>query len=81
LHILHHASAGDAFHDLAERYPQPMCHPEMWTRLLNDLWSWAPHSSKILWLHGPAGSGKSTVVQTFCQKLEDRAQLGGSFFF
>jgi cytidylate kinase len=34
----------------------------------------------ILWLHGPAGSGKSAVEQSFCQKLEDEGRLGGSFF-
>ncbi|KAJ6559785.1 hypothetical protein B0H19DRAFT_992774, partial [Mycena capillaripes] len=35
LHILHRASAGDAFHDSAERYPQPRCHPETRTKLLD----------------------------------------------
>ncbi|KAJ7853182.1 hypothetical protein B0H14DRAFT_2240975, partial [Mycena olivaceomarginata] len=89
LHILHRAVAGDAFHDSAERYPQPRCHPDTRTKLLDVLWNWAcgtepprnwtsngcpPHvetnqlSSGILWLHSPAGSGKSAVAQSFCQK-------------
>ncbi|KAJ7236333.1 hypothetical protein C8J57DRAFT_1088195 [Mycena rebaudengoi] len=36
--------------------------------------------SGILWLYGPAGSGKSAVAQSFCQRLMD-GRLGGSFFF
>ncbi|KAJ7822895.1 hypothetical protein B0H14DRAFT_2827605 [Mycena olivaceomarginata] len=91
--ILHRAIAGDAFHDSAERFPQPRCHPETRQKLLDVLWNWAcgiepPRkwtgrdfarhavyeedngpSSPILWLSGPAGSGKSA------------GRLGGSFFF
>ncbi|KAF7369733.1 NACHT domain-containing protein [Mycena venus] len=135
LHILHRAIAGDAFHDSAERYPQPRCHPETRTKLLDVLWNWTcgieppskwtsehhdnsasesypnsgssseddeedhdidpsrssqdqnpslgevKQSSNILWLHGPAGSGKSAVAQSFCQKLQKEGRLGGSFFF
>ncbi|KAJ7806264.1 hypothetical protein B0H13DRAFT_1669888, partial [Mycena leptocephala] len=40
LHILHWAIAGDAFHDSAERYPQPKCHPETRTEMLEKLWNW-----------------------------------------
>ncbi|KAJ7804434.1 hypothetical protein B0H14DRAFT_1617282 [Mycena olivaceomarginata] len=107
LHILYRAIAGDAFHDSAERYPQPRCHPETRTRLLDVLWKWAcgsdlsdnwtshdpseePDSwsdmdnepnSPILWLHGPAGSGKSAIAQSLCQRLKTNGRLGGSFFF
>ncbi|KAJ6530572.1 hypothetical protein B0H19DRAFT_1327725 [Mycena capillaripes] len=35
----------------------------------------------IRWLHGPAGAGKSAVMQTLCQRLEDAKPLDGSFFF
>ncbi|KAJ6551280.1 hypothetical protein B0H19DRAFT_1378054 [Mycena capillaripes] len=41
LHILHHSIAGDAFHDAAERYPQPECHPETRTKLLEELCNWS----------------------------------------
>ncbi|KAJ7022910.1 hypothetical protein C8F04DRAFT_970904 [Mycena alexandri] len=37
--------------------------------------------SHLLWLHGPAGSGKSAVAQSVCQKLKEEGRLGGSFFF
>lgn len=113
LHILHRAIAGDAFHDSAERYPQPQCHPDTRTKLLEVLSKWAcgieppinwtsddnvstiseeddnvsaisgeddeknnQPSSCILWLHGPAGSGKSAVAQSLCQKLKEEGRLG-----
>ncbi|KAJ7744858.1 hypothetical protein B0H16DRAFT_984576 [Mycena metata] len=105
LHILHRAIAGDAFHDSAERYPQPRCHPNTRLRMLDMLGNWAhgnglpknwitedydPSSQdpefcedqgRFLWLHGPAGSGKSAIAQSFCQKLRAEGLLGGSFFF
>ncbi|KAJ7882699.1 hypothetical protein B0H13DRAFT_1629357, partial [Mycena leptocephala] len=86
LHILHRAIAGDAFYDSAERFPQPRCHPETRKKLLDVLWNWAcdehdKRHSSILWLHGPAGSGKSAIAQSFCQRLRDGGRLGGSFFF
>ncbi|KAJ7899378.1 hypothetical protein B0H13DRAFT_1466205, partial [Mycena leptocephala] len=38
-------------------------------------------SSPIVWLHGPAGAGKSAIAQSLCQKLEEEGRLGASFFF
>ncbi|KAJ7457684.1 hypothetical protein FB451DRAFT_1047135 [Mycena latifolia] len=36
---------------------------------------------QILWLYGPAGAGKSAVMQTLAGRLQDAGCLGGSFFF
>jgi hypothetical protein len=36
--------------------------------------------SDVLWLHGPAGAGKSAIAQSFSQKLVAEGRLGGSFF-
>ncbi|KAJ7820519.1 hypothetical protein B0H14DRAFT_2371982, partial [Mycena olivaceomarginata] len=71
-------------HDSAERYPQPKCHPETRTEMLDDLWEWSlktDSDSSILWLHGPAGAGKSAIAQSFCHRLEAENRLGASFFF
>ncbi|KAJ7323329.1 hypothetical protein DFH08DRAFT_1085498 [Mycena albidolilacea] len=38
-------------------------------------------SSPILWLHGPAGAGKSAIAQSLCQTLEEDSRLMASFFF
>ncbi|KAJ7727080.1 hypothetical protein B0H16DRAFT_1735344 [Mycena metata] len=84
IHILHHAVALEALYDSTESFPQPKCHPETRTELLNKVlyWATAPESEyAILWLHGPAGAGKSAVMQTMCQRLQDAGRLGGSFFF
>ncbi|KAJ6574412.1 hypothetical protein B0H19DRAFT_1124418 [Mycena capillaripes] len=84
LHILHNASARDAFHDSAERSPQPKCHPETRKKMLEDLWNWASSDdprSGVLWLYGPAGAGKSAIAQSLCQKLEQAGRFGGGFFF
>ncbi|KAJ7190688.1 hypothetical protein GGX14DRAFT_381872, partial [Mycena pura] len=105
-HILHRAIAGDAFHDSADRYPQPRCHPDTRLKMLDMLRDWAhgkgppknwtaedhdlapedlefceDQGSRLLWLNGPAGSGKSAISQSFCQKLQADSLLGGSFFF
>ncbi|KAJ7910301.1 hypothetical protein B0H13DRAFT_1472512, partial [Mycena leptocephala] len=70
LHLLYRASANDASYDSAERYPQPRCHPETRTSMLQELNAWSSQhnpETRILWLHGPAGAGKSAIAQSFCQ--------------
>ncbi|KAJ7251352.1 hypothetical protein C8J57DRAFT_1723223 [Mycena rebaudengoi] len=84
IHLLHGACADDAFHNSADRYPQPRCHPETRTEMLNDLWEWSTEKSStnsVLWLFGPAGAGKSAIAQSFCQELEERGHVVASFFF
>ncbi|KAJ6506776.1 hypothetical protein C8R45DRAFT_511193 [Mycena sanguinolenta] len=84
LQILRQVAAGSAFHDSAERYPQPRCHPETQKRILDSLWNWSSQtdlSSTVLWLRGPAGAGKTAIAQSFCQNLEAEHRLAASFFF
>ncbi|KAE9391068.1 hypothetical protein BT96DRAFT_1024263 [Gymnopus androsaceus JB14] len=52
------------------------------TGILEMLMDWAkdPHSQPIFWLSGIAGTGKSTIAQSFCESLEKHNLLGGSFF-
>ncbi|KAJ7798153.1 hypothetical protein B0H13DRAFT_1674143, partial [Mycena leptocephala] len=82
-------------HNSAERFPQPKCHPETRTEMLENLWNWtrgnysfsnniglkSKNASRITWLHGPAGAGKSAISQSLCQKLEAEGCFGGAFFF
>ncbi|KAF7371527.1 AAA-16 domain-containing protein [Mycena venus] len=139
INILHRAVALEALYDSADSFPQPRCHPETRTKMLNALYNWAIEnhddpenpeedegdtdnsdederdtdnsdederdidnsdedveeedyeddnnsediyiSRSICWLHGPAGAGKSAIMQTLCQKLQAAGQLGGAFFF
>ncbi|KAJ7351476.1 hypothetical protein DFH08DRAFT_694499 [Mycena albidolilacea] len=82
--ILHRAAALEALYDSAESFPQPKCHPETRAEILDDLYTWAvgqDFTSSIFWLYGPAGAGKSAIMQTLCRRLDHSRRLGGSFFF
>ncbi|KAJ7290499.1 hypothetical protein C8J57DRAFT_1275992 [Mycena rebaudengoi] len=95
IHILHHAVALQAMHDSADNLPQPRCHPETREEMLEKLWKWSTKSEwsdrrsepqivqglPVLWLHGPAGAGKSALMRTLAERLEQAGRLGGSFFF
>jgi len=84
IHLLHRAVALEALYDSAESVPQPRCHPETRKKMLDDLYNWAIDADRdhsIRWLHGPAGAGKSAVMQTLCQRLQAAGRLGGSFLF
>ncbi|KAJ6456912.1 hypothetical protein C8R45DRAFT_568786 [Mycena sanguinolenta] len=84
IQILHHSVALAAIHNSVESYPQPRCHPETRTRMLDDLWLRSLDSNPettILWLYGPAGAGKSAIMQTLAGQLHDAGRLGGCFFF
>ncbi|KAJ7280788.1 hypothetical protein C8J57DRAFT_1174417 [Mycena rebaudengoi] len=35
----------------------------------------------VVWLHGPAGAGKSAIMRTLSERLADAGRLGGAFFF
>jgi nucleoside-triphosphatase THEP1 len=51
-------------------------------KVLEDLDAWASNanSGKVYWMVGMAGIGKSTIAHTFCENLEGKNILGGSFF-
>ena len=50
---------------------------------LDHLIAWAVlvYTYPIIWLHGPAGSGKSAIQRTIAQLLHERGLLLASFFF
>jgi hypothetical protein len=48
-----------------------------------DAWTTSPNSAPFFWLNGLAGTGKSTVARTFCERLskrKDASVLFASFF-
>ena len=51
-------------------------------KILDDLSTWAqdPKSSQIYWMSGMAGTGKTTIAYSFCQRLAKDGILGASFF-
>ncbi|KAJ7611256.1 hypothetical protein FB45DRAFT_844055 [Roridomyces roridus] len=82
IHILHRHAALEALYNSAESFPQPQCHPETRSQLLDRLWRrMLKPQNRVIWLHGPAGAGKSAIMHTLCQQLQDAGIFGGSFFF
>ncbi|KAJ7611131.1 hypothetical protein DFH06DRAFT_1485356 [Mycena polygramma] len=93
--ILHRVSAPEAFHDSPDSHDNPRCHPETRIEMQKKLSNWClraewPHGwgeapletePTVLWVHGPAGAGKTVIMRTLAQRLEDEGRLGGTFFF
>ncbi|KAJ2936900.1 hypothetical protein H1R20_g195, partial [Candolleomyces eurysporus] len=77
-------------HDSEERYPPPLCHPGTREAVVGRIEAWygfeIPPEKKIMWVHAPAGYGKSAVAGTVSKNLESRTDLdfnpvGATFFF
>ncbi|KAG8868375.1 hypothetical protein FRC20_003536 [Serendipita sp. 405] len=43
-------------------------------------WACSPTGGKVYWLVGMAGTGKTTIAYTLCERLKDEGILGASFF-
>ncbi|KDR84402.1 hypothetical protein GALMADRAFT_237253 [Galerina marginata CBS 339.88] len=76
--------AANALHNSGEVSARPNCHPGTRIAILDYLIAWAtaltyPHP--IIWLHGPAGTGKSAIQRTVAQLLYEKKLLLASFFF
>lgn len=73
-----------AAHDAAERHPPPKCHHQTRTELISDITSWLGNTKRhknALWLHGPAGAGKSAIAQTIAERCREAGTPVASFFF
>ena len=71
-------------YDSQERYPAPRCLPGTRKAVLEKIETWVKAGSEgtsILWLHGPAGAGKSAIAQTVAEMCAGRGELAASFFF
>ncbi|KAF9552678.1 WD40 repeat-like protein, partial [Agrocybe pediades] len=51
-------------------------------QILDDLRTWVkdPQGSKVFWMNGMAGTGKTTILYSFCEWLEESKRLAGNFF-
>ncbi|KAJ2921929.1 hypothetical protein H1R20_g15165, partial [Candolleomyces eurysporus] len=77
-------------HDSEERYPPPLCHEGTRNVVICRIERWygfeIPPEKKIMWVHAPAGYGKTAVAGTVSKKMESRTDLdfnpiGATFFF
>ena len=88
LHTLRLGVSLGAIHDSAERYPPANCHPDTRKAVRQIILDWI-HSenlaSSFFWLYGPAGAGKTAILQAIaefiCSPSGSGQNFGGSFFF
>ncbi|KAF9442938.1 hypothetical protein P691DRAFT_809738 [Macrolepiota fuliginosa MF-IS2] len=65
---------------------RPSCHPDTRLDISHTIQSWMYNLARkynILWLHGPAGVGKSAILQTIAEAASKLARpiLGATLFF
>ena len=76
-----------AIHDSAERYPPPNCHPDTRKAVRQIILDWihSESSTTFFWLYGPAGAGKTAILQAIaeflCNPSGSSQSFGASFFF
>jgi hypothetical protein len=71
-------------HNAARQGDIRRCHPKTRTAILQEISDWIDDpspDSRILWLKGPAGVGKTTIARTVCETLDEQGRLAGDFFF
>lgn len=77
-----HTIAGSEYNS-SQRDPAPRCHPgtrmefrEMFRARIEG----ASRGTRVIWMHGPAGVGKSAIMQTVVEELSSRFTCGTLFF-
>jgi hypothetical protein len=72
-----------AEHDSSARSPPPRCHPGTRIKINEHIVTWFYDKEKnelLIWVYGPAGVGKSAIMQTLADKLAETKHLGASAF-
>jgi len=73
-----------AFHNSAERYDPPKCHPHTREAVLKRIMLWVndpANEAQIMWMFGPVGAGKSAIAQSIAEMCFQQGKLAASFFF
>ncbi|KAF9526683.1 hypothetical protein CPB83DRAFT_857616 [Crepidotus variabilis] len=84
MELMYAHCAPSALLDSNERYTAPRCAEETRISAVQTLLNWAERvglPSKLGWLRGPAGAGKSAIAQTLAETCERKGLLGAAFFF
>ena len=71
-----------AIHDSAERYPSPNCHPDTRKAVRQIILDWIRNensASSFFWLYGPAGAGKTAILQAIAEFLCNPSESGQNF--
>ncbi|KAF5313751.1 hypothetical protein D9619_013693 [Psilocybe cf. subviscida] len=72
-------------YDAAAREDVPKCHEHTRVAIVDGIHHWAhspaPSACPLMWMYGPAGSGKTTIMQTVAETFDQEESLAASFFF
>ena len=70
------------YDDLTKNVQRRGCTLNTRQKILEDLMKWAkdPHSPRMYWMNGMAGTGKTTIAYSFCEQLQEEGLLGANFF-
>ncbi|KDR74704.1 hypothetical protein GALMADRAFT_141052 [Galerina marginata CBS 339.88] len=75
------ATSPAAFHDSDDVYDCPKCHPNTRVDVLNKIMDWIHNAAPktrdalIMWLYGPAGSGKSAIARSIADLCAEEGIL------
>ena len=72
------------FHNSAEQYNPPKCHPHTRKAILKSIMRWVDNpvnEAQIMWMFGLVGAGKSAITQTIAEMCFQQGKLAASFFF
>ncbi|KAJ3524364.1 hypothetical protein NMY22_g11032 [Coprinellus aureogranulatus] len=82
--LLNHV-AGGATHDSAERAYVARCHPSTREAVQEEIHTWGHRreekKKKVLWITGPAGTGKTSIAKTIAGRFKKVGLLAAEFFF
>ncbi|KAF5324134.1 hypothetical protein D9619_011141 [Psilocybe cf. subviscida] len=85
LEVLHKRVAPNAILNAGGRADEVRCHPGTREEVIDLIEEWGdtPDSlaRPIFWLSGPAGAGKSAIVQTMAERCSRRKMPHANFFF
>jgi len=73
-----------AEHDSSERDPPPRCQPGTRSSVISKLCEWRDKPGRkhsLIWLQGPAGVGKSAIMQTLAEDLSSPSRPRSNPFF
>ncbi|KAF6755315.1 hypothetical protein DFP72DRAFT_1121765, partial [Ephemerocybe angulata] len=79
--------ADGAIHDSKERCDAPKCMPQTRVAVQDEILSWITNGhedaepKRILWVTGPAGTGKTAILGTIAERCKAEGMLGATFFF
>lgn len=79
--LAEHSIQGAEF-DSSARDPPPRCQPGTRQTIIQDVDAWFRNGEpRLSWLCGPAGVGKSAIMQSLAETASESSALGASLFF